>query len=123
MQVNFPAVKQRFTDTGRTPARWARTKEIGPDLFRRWLNQRYVVAPGGEAEKRYMALLAEDGLLVLVEETEEPCPHGHCERALKDAGCAELETASGGRGEGEKVRKEIEKQAEDRRLKGKTDEA
>jgi len=91
LQVNFQAVKQRFEDTGRKPTLWARSKKIGPDLFRRWLNQRYIVAPGGVAEQKYMALLAEDDLLVLVE--EEAGEQDSC-------GDAELESASGGRGEG-----------------------
>lgn len=67
MQLNFPAIKQRFVDTGRKPTSWARSKKITPDLFRRWLNQRYIPAPGGVAEKRYIALLEEDGLLVVEE--------------------------------------------------------
>jgi len=84
LQVNFQAVKQRFVDTGRKPTLWARSKKIGPELFRRWLNQRYIVAPGGLAEQKYMALLEEDDLLVREEE---------------ESGKAESE--SGGRGEGE----------------------
>jgi len=105
LQVNFQAVKQRFVDTGRKPTSWARSKGMGSDLFRRWLNQRYIPVSGGVAEKRYIALLAEDDLLVLVDEPEpvEPRPCGTCGRALKDAGCAGRESGSGGRGEGEKV--------------------
>jgi hypothetical protein len=68
VRIDFEKVKEKFRETGRAPTLWARAKGLNESAFRNYMAGRSTPSPNGIAEQRLIRLLAEDGLLALVDE-------------------------------------------------------
>jgi hypothetical protein len=70
MKINLPATREKFLNTGRAYAAFARVKGQSVPQFTNFMGGFYVPKPGGVVETRYFEILAEIDCLVLAEEQE-----------------------------------------------------
>jgi hypothetical protein len=67
---NLPATRKRFIKSGRKYRPWAIIKGINPETFAKFMLGTFRPAPGDETERKFLAALESDGLLVLKKKKE-----------------------------------------------------
>ena len=68
MKINLPATREKFLNTGRAYAAFARTRGLNVSQFTNFITGFYMPKPGGRVESNYYAVLADIDCLILEEE-------------------------------------------------------